>query len=208
MCADADSGLQYPILWDVLGYPFVLFSPYKSLFTHPLYTFSGTNAQIQVGPVYFDRPDVKAAIHAPTNVSWSECASPDLNLFATPDGSDPSPPTSLGELPRAIERSVRTVIMHGQADFLLQASGTRAVIQKYAHVVADVGMQADCVERSMTWAGKQGFQTAPAADSFVVDGIGSLGTAHAERGLALYEVALSGHMVPQFAPWVRSLRFG
>jgi hypothetical protein len=56
----------------------------------------------------------------------------------------------------------------------------------------------------MTWAGKQGFQTAPAPDSFVVDSVGApLGTAHAERGLAYYEVALSGHMVPQYAPWVR-----
>lgn len=52
----------------------------------------------------------------------------------------------------------------------------------------------------MTWGGAQGFHTRPANDSFVVDGVGALGTAHTERGLAYIEVALSGHMVPQYSP--------
>jgi hypothetical protein len=30
-----------------------------------------------------------------------------------------------------------------------------------------------------------------------------MGNVHAERGLAYYEVVLSGHMIPQFSPWVR-----
>ena len=42
--------------------------------------------------------------------------------------------------------------------------------------------------------GKQGFQTPIQNDSFVVDGMGALGTTHTERGLTFYEVALSGHM--------------
>ena len=42
--------------------------------------------------------------------------------------------------------------------------------------------------------GQQGFQTPIATDSFLVDGIGSLGTAHTERGLTYYEVKLTGHM--------------
>jgi carboxypeptidase D len=58
----------------------------------------------------------------------------------------------------------------------------------------------------MTWAGAQGFQTAPAADSLRVAGVQSaIGTAHAERGLAYYEVSQSGHMIPQFVPWVSNL---
>ena len=32
--------------------------------------------------------------------------------------------------------------------------------------------------------------------------MGALGTAHYERGLAYFEVELSGHMVPQFSPVV------
>jgi len=46
----------------------------------------------------------------------------------------------------------------------------------------------------MTWAGKQGFQTPIATDSFLVDGVGALGTSHTERGLTYVEVELSGHM--------------
>lgn len=52
----------------------------------------------------------------------------------------------------------------------------------------------------MTWNGKQGFQTPIKADSYIVDGMGALGTAHVERGLAYFEVSLSGHMIPQFQP--------
>ena len=40
----------------------------------------------------------------------------------------------------------------------------------------------------------QGFQTPIANDSFIVDGVGALGTVHTERGLTYYEVALCGHM--------------
>ena len=58
----------------------------------------------------------------------------------------------------------------------------------------------------MTWGGAQGFQTPIAPDSFIIDWFGASGTSHQERGLAYYEVVLSGHMVPQFAPWVRGLQ--
>ena len=54
--------------------------------------------------------------------------------------------------------------------------------------------------------GKGGFQRAPKPDSFIVDGIGAVGTVQNERKLAYYEVVLSGHMVPEFAPWVSPLQ--
>ncbi|KAF9224577.1 hypothetical protein BS17DRAFT_780069 [Gyrodon lividus] len=56
----------------------------------------------------------------------------------------------------------------------------------------------------MTWNGLQGFQTPISSDSFIVDGVGAYGSMHSERGLTYYEVALSGHMVPQFSPVVSS----
>jgi len=59
----------------------------------------------------------------------------------------------------------------------------------------------------MTWGGAQGFQNPIAPDSFLIDGFGASGTSHEERGLAYYEVVLSGHMLPQFAPWVRVLQY-
>lgn len=148
----------FPVLWDVLGFP-------------------GSFEDIQLAPLYFDRTDVKEAIHAPVNVSWSECT--DVNVF--PQG-DSSLPPAFTVLPNAIEKSKRAAIVHGLADFILIAEGARVVLQ------------------NMTWAGKQGFQTPIANDSFIVDGVGALGNAHTERGLTYIEVKLSGHMVPQFSP--------
>jgi hypothetical protein len=40
----------------------------------------------------------------------------------------------------------------------------------------------------------QGFQNRIEDDSFVVDGVGAMGTVHSERGLTYYEIALCGHM--------------
>ncbi|KAI9059042.1 alpha/beta-hydrolase [Trametes sanguinea] len=147
----------WPILWDVLGFP-------------------GSFPQMQT-PIYFDREDVKKVIHAPLNVTWEECS--DINVF--PRG-DHSLPPAFTVLPSVIEKSERAVIVHGLADFILIAEGTRIVIQ------------------NMTWNGKQGFQLPIQNDSFVVDGMGALGTTHTERGLTFFEVALSGHMIPQFSP--------
>jgi carboxypeptidase D len=42
--------------------------------------------------------------------------------------------------------------------------------------------------------GNQGFRTPIADDSFIVDGVGSLGSVHTERGLTYVEVSLAGHM--------------
>ncbi|KAK7676938.1 hypothetical protein QCA50_020056 [Cerrena zonata] len=150
----------YPILWDVLGFP-------------------GSFEQIQA-PLYFDREDVKRAIHAPLNVSWEECAS-GSTVFPGPEG-DASIQPAATVLPNAIEKSERVVIVHGTADFYFMTEGTRIVIQ------------------NLTWNGLQGFQTPIEDESFIVDGVGSLGTSHTERNLSYVEVNLAGHMVPQFSP--------
>ncbi|KAI0317696.1 alpha/beta-hydrolase [Amylostereum chailletii] len=148
----------WPILWDVLGFP-------------------GSSEDVQTSPVYFDREDVKKAIHAPANVTWSLCSN--VDVFPNGDASDPS---ALSVLPNVIEKSERSVIVHGTADFILLSDGSRVAIQ------------------NMTWNGQQGFQTPITDDSFIVDGMGALGTSHTERGLTYYEVNLSGHMVPQDSP--------
>ncbi|KAF9262147.1 alpha/beta-hydrolase [Marasmius fiardii PR-910] len=148
----------FPVLWDVLGFP-------------------GSFEDIQLAPLYFDREDVKKAIHAPLNVTWSECS--DIDVFPRGDASDPS---AWVVLPNVIEKSKRTVVAHGLADFILIAEGARLVIQ------------------NMTWGGLQGFQTPIKVDSLIVDGVGALGNAHTERNLTYIEVALSGHMVPQYSP--------
>ncbi|KAG1817717.1 Alpha/Beta hydrolase protein [Suillus subaureus] len=145
----------YPTVWDVLG----------------------LLSREQESPIYFNRMNVKVAIHAPVDTEWSECSS--IHVFPNRDSSL-RPAFSV--LPNVIEKNQRTVIVHGLADFILIADGTRIAIQ------------------NMTWDGLQGFQTPIANDSFIVDGVGAYGTMHSEWGLTYYEVALSGHMVPQFAP--------
>lgn len=78
---------------------------------------SGSFEQVQVAPVYFDRQDVKKALHAPLNVTWSECSN--RRVFPHGDGSLPS----FTVLPNVIEKSERTVVVHGLADFILIAEG-------------------------------------------------------------------------------------
>jgi carboxypeptidase D len=86
----------------------------------PLFFFyaRGSFEQIQLAPLYFDRPDVKAAINAPSSVNWTECS--EIDVFPHGDGSLPS---ALSVLPNVIEKSKRTVIVHGLADFILIAEG-------------------------------------------------------------------------------------
>ena len=76
-------------------------------------------------PPYFDREDVKKAIHAPVNQSWSACT--DVDVF--PNG-DASLPPAFTVLPNVIEKSNRSVIVHGLSDYLLIAEGARVVLQK------------------------------------------------------------------------------
>ena len=85
---------------------------------------SGSFSDIQ-SPIYFDREDVKKAIHAPVDQTWVECSN--INVFPNGDGSLPP---AFTVLPEVIEKSNRSVIIHGLADFILIAEGTRVVLQK------------------------------------------------------------------------------
>jgi carboxypeptidase D len=68
---------------------------------------------------------VKKAINAPVNQSWIQCS--DIDVF--PNG-DASLPPAFTVLPGVIEKSNRSVIMHGLGDFILIAEGARLVFQK------------------------------------------------------------------------------
>ncbi|KAG8218065.1 Alpha/Beta hydrolase protein [Butyriboletus roseoflavus] len=124
----------------------------------------------QQSPIYFNLQEVKEVIHAPIDTEWTECSN--INVF--PNGDQSLPPAFM-VLPSVIEKNVRTVIVHGLADFILIAEG---------YVLPN----------------PLPLQTPIANDSFIVDGIGAFGSMHSERGLTYIEVDLSGHMVPQFSP--------
>ncbi|KAL7622848.1 hypothetical protein AAE478_006527 [Parahypoxylon ruwenzoriense] len=172
-----------PLLWDVLGFP-------------------GTIGYLPegAGTVYFDREDVKRAIHADVNTTWAECAAGDVFV----DGRDTSDPSSWRVLPHVIDTTQNVIIGHGTLDMILLPNGTLLSIQ------------------NTTWGGKLGFQSVPVEPFFVpyhslstadeifaetdaiklssIAAAGVLGTAHTERGLTYVSIDLSGHMVPQYAP--------
>jgi carboxypeptidase D len=155
-----------PLLWDVLGFP-------------------GSFDYIPEGEqIYFNRTEVQKAINAPIQ-EWAECSPHVLD-------TDTSPPSSWEVIPRVIDALDRTVIVHGELDFILLYNGTLMTIQ------------------NMTWGGVQGFQTAPSDPFFVpyhddisltsLSAKGIMGVTHTERKLTYVQQALSGHMVPQYQP--------
>lgn len=154
-----------PIPDDVLGFP-----------SSQQYVAPGTQ-------IYFNRTDVKQAIHAPDNINWEICASE--SVFKGGDNSDPS---SYKTIPNVINKTNNVQIAHGTMDMVLLANGTLLAIQ------------------NMTWNGQMGFQNIPNEPMFVphheitdlagASGQGVLGTWHEERGLTWVLVDLTGHMVP------------
>ncbi len=139
-------------------------------------------------PIYFNRTEVKEALHVPDTADWEMCKN---GVFP---GGDNSEPSSHFAIPHVIERTNNVILVHGALDMVLIANGTMLAIQ------------------NMTWNGKLGFQERPSAPLFVpyhtdpslgsAAGSGVFGTAHTERGLTWAFVTLSGHMVPANQPSV------
>lgn len=102
----------FPILWDVLGFPWVNWENTSPIFSQ----FYSDSIQT---PIYFNRTDVKKAIHAPLEADWEECSTENVFLGM----GDESLPSAFTVLPKVIEKNVRTVIVHGLADFILLAEG-------------------------------------------------------------------------------------
>jgi carboxypeptidase D len=121
---------QCPLPWDVLSFP-----------TQLVYTPDGADT-------YFNRSDVKAALHAPANSSWAECS-----LVAVfPQSVNATGPESEGDnsadpiqhvLPQVIEATNRVLVGNGDYDMIIITNGTLMSIQ------------------NMTWNGMLGFQQAP-----------------------------------------------
>lgn len=177
-------GLQCPLLSDPLGYP-----------TDLQYSYPGL-------PVYFNRTDVKKAMHAPMDVEWLECKGPVFVGDGGPeDEGDYSADPIQSVLPYVIERTNRVLVANGDLDYEIITNGTLLAIQ------------------NMTWGGALGFQTKPSTpinitlpdlmyqNLFTEQGFGDIdnpqgvmGVQHYERGLMWAETYLSGHMQPQFQP--------
>ncbi|KAL7929837.1 alpha/beta-hydrolase [Trichoderma chlorosporum] len=145
---------------------------------------------------YFNRDDVKKAIHAPISINWAACFD---HPFNTTTGTDDSPPPLLKQLPYVIDVTQNVIIAEGAMDWIVTMDGVLLSIQ------------------NMTWGGMMGFQCKP-QDPFYVPlydtggtnstdyagdmlaGTGVLGTVHEERGLTFVVTKVAGHQGPGYAP--------
>jgi carboxypeptidase D len=136
---------------------------------------------------YFDRADVKKALHAPSTASWTECTNDQVfvgGFGAGPEGEgDLSPDPIQGVLPQVIQATNRVLVANGDYDFIIITNGTLLSIQ------------------NMTWGGSLGFQTPPTT-SIDIPSQGQMGIQHYERGLMWAETYKSGHMGPEYQPLV------
>lgn len=174
-----------PIPYDPLGFPTEIF------LTPPGAT------------IYFDRDDVKKALHAP-NITWSECSENPVFVGGNggPEGEgDLAADPIQHVLPKVIEATNRVLVGNGDYDMIIITNGTLLAIQ------------------NMTWNGKLGFEQQPStpinidipdlvyAQAFAENGMagldgpqGQMGIQHYERGLMWVETFQSGHMQPEFQP--------
>ncbi|KAF4122239.1 hypothetical protein GMORB2_7832 [Geosmithia morbida] len=160
-----------PVPWDVEGFPYSDF-----------YTYPNTS-------IYFDRPDVKKALHVSENVKWEICSTGSVFV-----GGDSSLPSALHEIPAVIESTNNVQIHHGVLDFVLTVNATLLTIQ------------------NMTWNGAMGLSEMPREPLFVPyhensfvptsAGAGVLGSWVEQRGLTVGIVTLTGHMIPEWVPGI------
>ncbi|KAG5921771.1 hypothetical protein E4U42_005714 [Claviceps africana] len=178
-------------LWSTIASQSMLNNPCFNVYNIQDYCPYVTNSLASSVP-YFDRADVKKAIHAPLDVKWGECVS---GVFVK---SDNSQPPFMRELPNVIDKTQNVIYSQGGMDFLLAPAGVLVGIQ------------------NMTWGGQLGFQSRPTEPLYVPrwgfrnrkdhfygedlpDKSGIVGTTHTERGLTVAVVGLAGHEGPQYA---------
>ncbi|KAB5546845.1 serine carboxypeptidase [Coniochaeta sp. 2T2.1] len=177
----------------------------------PLGFADGSNFMPNGSTVYFDRADVKAAIHAPDK-AWAFCSSAatgQVDVFV--NGTDESlvaGPGSQPVLPNVIDKTQNVIIAHGSRDWVLMEKGVLMAFQ------------------NITWGGKLGFESNPRNGSKLImpamsdaytlalqnigavvgltvsGGQGTVGVHHTERGLTYLGLDVSGHFLSMNAPEV------
>lgn len=135
---------------------------------------------------YFNRADVKKAMHAPSNSVWAECSNGAV-FTGGRGGPEQEGDYSLDSiqkvLPQVVEATNRVLVANGDYDMIIITNGTLLSIQ------------------NMTWNGDLGFQQQPST-AINIPSVGQMGVQHYERGLMWAETYMSGHMQPEFQPAV------
>ncbi|OWZ61190.1 hypothetical protein AYX15_06581 [Cryptococcus neoformans] len=193
--------LMCPFLWDVLGMP--------------------TQLNYAPGGVYFNRSDVKAAMHAPQHIDWAGCAA--IPVFVGgedgPQGNGDLSRDPIQEvLPKVIEATNRVLVSNGDLGKFYCSNKPHILLNFVLDMVIITNGTLLAIQ-NMTWNGKLGFQSAPSEYIFIdiddtewpsvfdsngFDGYpgtqGVMGIQHYERGLMWAETFQSGHMQPQYQP--------
>ena len=96
-------------------------------------------------PLYFDRADVKAAMHAPANIVWQEYSNGSVFFNSIDNSLDPIQYV----LPQVIEATNRVLVSNANLDFVVITADTLLSIQ------------------NMTWNGKLGFEQEPSTPTVI-----------------------------------------
>ncbi|CAE6996889.1 hypothetical protein CFE70_000387 [Pyrenophora teres f. teres 0-1] len=174
------------------------FSPYHitemcPFVSSPLGPMDTGNEEQPGAQVYFDRADVKKALHVDPKTKWTMCT--ENGVFSDGKGSygdDMSyPPAINGILKSIIEATNNVLIGSGDLDMLIPTNGTLLTIQ------------------NVTWNGVQGFSQYPNrplvipiyVDPHTWSTAGGLlqGRWIKERGLTFYTAHIAGHELPGYA---------
>ncbi|KAE8839902.1 hypothetical protein HRS9122_06507 [Pyrenophora teres f. teres] len=159
----------------------------------PLGPMDTGNEEQPGAQVYFDRADVKKALHVDPKTKWTMCT--ENGVFSDGKGSygdDMSyPPAINGILKSIIEATNNVLIGSGDLDMLIPTNGTLLTIQ------------------NVTWNGVQGFSQYPNrplvipiyVDPHTWSTAGGLlqGRWIKERGLTFYTAHIAGHELPGYA---------
>jgi carboxypeptidase D len=128
-------------------------------------------------PAYFNRADVKTALHAPASSKWAMCNNARSFVGRGGRQGDLSVDPIQSVLPKVIQATNRVLVANGDYDMIIITNGTLLSIQ------------------NMTWGGSLGFQKAPVTPINIPGQVSPAGIQHYERGLMWSEAFKTGHMV-------------
>ncbi|KAL0930564.1 carboxypeptidase [Colletotrichum truncatum] len=163
---------QCPVLWDVLGFPQVPYSP-------------------EGHTIYFNIPEVRKTVHVPLDhPEWVMCKGP---VFV--DGKDNYDGAEHErKFQTLVERTNNVHVSSGLADFVVQPNVTALGIQRTTWN----GKQGFQTRPSTEFVIPPVVNDESNIPSWA--GANVQGVVHTERGLTWSTAKLAGHMVPQYSP--------
>ena len=122
------------------------------------------------GGIYFNRSDVKAAIHAPEHIDWTACATRAVFVGGVEQGPQGRGDLSLDPiqkvLPQVIEATNRVLISNGDYGKFYCSNKSYTLLNFVPDMVIITNGTLLAIQ-NMTWNGYLGFQSPPSEDIFI-----------------------------------------